>query len=186
MEDKQIITLYFQRREEAIAATASKFGNYCYSIAYNILRSRQDSEEVTSDTYMEAWNAMPPHRPNSLAAFLGKITRRNALDRWDYLHAAKRGGGEVPLVLEELKECASTRGNPELELQMQELGSIISGFLRQLPERERSIFIMRYWYLDSVKEISHRYGDSQSRIKSQLFRTRKKLRLFLEQEGVIQ
>ena len=184
MEDSSIIALYFQRSEEAIAATASRFGSYCYSIAYRILRERRDSEEVVSDTYMDAWNAMPPHKPNSLSAFLGRITRRNALDRWEYLHARKRCEGEVPLVLEELGECVAAMGDPEAELEMKEVGQAISRFLRTLSETERKVFVWRYWYLDSIKEIAGRYGFSQSKVKSMLYRTRKKLAEYLGKEGI--
>ena len=184
MDDHNIITLYFQRSEQAIAVTAAKFGNYCYSIAYHILQEQRDSEEVVSDTYLDAWNAMPPHKPNSLSAFLGRITRRNALDRWEYLHAAKRGRGEVLLVLEELNDCVSAQGNPETEVQRQELGRAISLFLKQLPQIERKVFVRRYWYLESVREIAHNEGFSQSKVKSMLLRTRNKLRTYLEKEGI--
>lgn len=141
MEDSCIIELYFQRSEQAIAETAAKFGKYCYRIAYNILRECRDSEEAVSDTYLDAWNAIPPHRPNSLSAFLGRITRRNALDRWEYLHAEKRGGGEVLCILEELNDCVSMQGNPETEFEQQELGQTINSFLRQLPGPERNVFV---------------------------------------------
>lgn len=185
MEDHQIIELYFARSEQAIAATAGKFGPYCYSIAYNILHDRLDSEECVSDTYMDTWNAIPPHRPNSLSAFVGRITRRNALDRWDYLRAEKRGGGEVSLALEELSVCVSNKGNPEAELASRELGRIISLFVRQLPEPDRYVFIRRYWYLEPVKEIATKYGYSVSKVKSMLHRTRIRLRDHLEREGIM-
>ena len=184
MEDERIIELYFQRSEQAIAATAAKFGNYCYAIANGILKDHQDSEETVSDTYMDTWNSIPPTRPVRLPAFLGKITRRNALDRWEFLHAEKRGGGEVPLALEELEDCIPAGRDPERELENQELGRIISGFLRSLPGTERQVFVRRYWYLDSVREIGEAFGFSQSKVKSMLFRTRNKLRVCLEKEGI--
>lgn len=185
MNDQNIILLYFQRSEQAISATAARYGSYCYSIAYHILKEKRDTEEIVSDTYLDAWNAIPPHKPNSLSAFLGRITRRNALDRWEYLHAAKRGRGEVLLVLEELNDCVSAQGNPETEIQRQELGRAISLFLKQLPQIERKVFVRRYWYLESVREIAHKEGFSQSKVKSMLLRTRNKLRMYLEKEGMM-
>ena len=185
MVDQNIIMLYFQRSEQAISATAAKYGSYCYSIAYHILRENRDSEEIVSDTYLDAWNAIPPHKPNSLSAFLGRITRRNALDRWEYLHAAKRGRGEVLLVLEELNDCVSAQGNLETEIQRQELGRAISLFLKQLPQIERKVFVRRYWYLESISEIAYNEGFSQSKVKSMLLRTRNKLRAYLEKEGMM-
>ena len=184
MEDKEIIALFFQRSEDAIAATASRFGNYCYRIAYNILLESRDSEEVVNDTYMDAWRSIPPHKPGSLSAFLGRITRRNALDRWEYLHAEKRGGGEVLLVLEELDQCVSGIGDPEAEFRRMELGKAISLFLHQLPQLERNVFVRRYWYLESVKQIAARYGFSESKVKAMLYRTRKKMAHYLEKEGI--
>lgn len=184
MDDSHIIDLFFRRSEEAIAATASKFGAYCYAIAYRILREQRDSEEAVSDTYLDAWNAMPPHRPASLQAFLGRITRRNALDRWDYLHAEKRGGGEVPLVLEELQGCLTGGTDPGLVLEQKELGSLLNSFVRSLPGEEQRVFVRRYWYLEPVKEIADRYGYSQSKVKSMLLRMRGKLRTYLEKEGI--
>ena len=184
MNDQNIILLYFQRSEQAISATAARYGSYCYSIAYHILKEKRDTEEIVSDTYLDAWNAIPPHKPNSLSAFLGRIARRNALDRWEYLHAAKRGRGEVLLVLEELNDCVSAQGNLETEIQRQELGRAISLFLKQLPQIERKVFVRRYWYLESVREIAHKEGFSQSKVKSMLLRTRNKLRAYLEKEGI--
>ena len=184
MDEQNIILLYFQRSEQAISATAARYGSYCYSIAYQILQERRDSEEVVSDTYMDAWNAIPPHRPNNLSAFLGKITRRNALDRWEYLHAEKRGGGEVLLVLEELNDCVSIQANPESEFERKEIGQMISRFLRKLSGIERNVFVRRYWYMESICEISQYYGFSKNKTKSMLLRTRKKLRVYLEKEGI--
>ena len=184
MENEHIIELYFQRREQAIAATAAKFGHYCYSIAYRILADPLDSEETVSDTYLDTWNSIPPHRPNSLPAFLGRITRRNALDRWEFLHAEKRGGGEVPLALEELSGCIPGGQEPQRELELAELGKLLSSFVRQLPETERRVFVRRYWYLESVKKIGEAFGFSQSKVKSMLYRTRNKLRECLEKEGI--
>ena len=184
MEDQRIIELYLQRSEEAIASTASKYGGFCYSIAFRILCDSCDAEEAVSDTYMDAWNAIPPHIPNCLSAFLGKITRRNALDRWDHDRAEKRGGGVPALVLEELRDCIPGGTDPQLELEWTELNALLNVFLRSLPEQERRVFLCRYWRMDSIKEISQHYGFTQSKVKSMLLRTREKLRRRLEKEGI--
>lgn len=185
LEDYQIVELYFQRSEEAIAATAAKFGGLCYSIAYSILNDRMDSEETVSDTYMDTWKAIPPHKPRSLSSFLGKITRRNALDRWEYHHAGKRGGGEVPLALEELAQCIPSETDPQKELEYGELSAFLNGFVKSLPEYERNVFILRYWKLESISRIAMQYGFTQSKVKSMLYRIRGKLRISLEREGLM-
>lgn len=183
MEDKAIIDLYWTRSENAISQTAVKYGAYCYTIAYNILSSREDSEESVNDTYLAAWNTMPPRRPNVLSAFLGKITRYISLDRWKRRSAAKRGGGEVPLALEELENCIPGGEDPEKTLARKELLRSIDSFLEELPAAERKVFVCRYWYLDSVSDIAERFGFSESKVKTMLFRTREKLRVKLGKEG---
>lgn len=184
MEDSRIIELYFQRSEEAISETAVKYGSYCFSIANNILVNREDAQETVNDTYLGAWRAIPPHKPVSLAAFLGKITRRIAINRYDAGRAAKRGGGEVPLALEELTACIPAGWGPEQELEAAELSRLLNRFVRELPEAERRVFVLRYWYLDSVSDVARQCGFSQSKVKTMLFRTRKKLRTVLEKEGI--
>ena len=184
MEDNQIIDLYFARSEAAIAQTAAKYGNYCYRIADNILSSREDAQECVNDTYLAAWNAMPPKRPGILSAFLGKITRNISLDRWKRRSAQKRGGGEAALSLEELDECLTGGQSPEREVERRELLRAINRFLDTLPETQRNIFVCRYWYLDSIEDISARFGDSQSKVTTVLFRLRKKLAAHLEKEGL--
>ena len=179
MEDSQIVTLYFRRSEQAIQETDNKYGHYCFQIASRILSSPEDGEECVSDTYLTAWNSIPPTRPASLAPFLGKITRHIALDRWRRRFAQKRGGGEVALALEELEET------PEAALNRKEFRDGLNRFLESLPERERVIFVSRYWYLRSIREISEGTGLSEGSIKTQLCRTRKKLRFFLEQEDLL-
>ena len=166
MEDSQIVDLYWERNEQAIRAAASKYGGYCYSIAYNILRSREDADESVNDTYLGAWNAMPPHRPNCLRTFLGKITRRVSLKKWRDEHRDKRGGDEVSLALEEL----SAR---------------INRFVGTLAPTERQVFLCRYWYLDSIDKISADFCFGKSKVKSMLRRTRARLRADLEKEGVL-
>lgn len=183
MEDSEIISLYFARSQQAISETDKKYGAYCYQIAYRILSNREDSEERVNDTYMAAWNRIPPTKPRILAAYLGKITRHLALDSWRKLHADKRGSGEVNLALDELEECIGTADSPEAEIDRKELREALSRFLDGLNAQERMIFVSRYWYLRSVQELSEQTGLSQSNIKTTLFRTRGKLRQFLCEEG---
>lgn len=182
MEDSRILDLYFQRDEAAISATTAKYGKYCYSIAYNILQNHEDARETVNDTYMGAWNSIPPHRPGILSAYLGKITRRIAIKKWQAGRTAKRGGGEPALALEELSDCIPARGGPEQALEMAELSRLLRRFVRSLPETEQKVFLCRYWYLDSVADIAKRFGFSQSKVKSMLFRTRSKLKTILEKE----
>lgn len=183
MEDKAIIDLYWTRSENAISQTALKYGAYCYTIAFNILSNREDSEESVNDTYLAAWNTMPPKRPGILSAFLGKITRYISLDRWKRRSAAKRGGGQVPLALEELEECICGGEGPEGSLVHKQLLRSIESFLDKLPVQERQVFVCRYWYMDPVADIAERFGYSESKVKIMLFRTREKLRMKLEKEG---
>lgn len=185
MEDKQIVELYFARSEDAIAQTDKKYGPYCYHIAYNILTNKEDAEESVSDTYMTAWKAIPPRRPNVLSAFLGKITRHISIDRWRARSAYKRGGGEIPLALEELENCVAGLQDVEMEYQRKELVRAYIRFLDVLPITERRVFLLRYWYLESIDDIANKFGFSQSKIKSMLHRTRIKLRQQLEKEELL-
>lgn len=184
MEDGQIVDLYWARSERAIAETASKYGKYCYSIAYNILANHHDAEESVNDAYLGAWNSMPPHRPVVLSTYLGKITRRTAIKKWQKQQAAKRGGGEIVLALEELEDCIPAGQSIEGEMEAAELGKVISAFVMRLPQTERSVFLCRYWYLDAMTDICEQFGFSQSKVKSMLHRTRKKLRVYLKKEGL--
>ena len=184
MEDQGIIALFFKRSEQAIEETDKKYGGYCYSIAYNILSNREDSEESVSDTYLAAWNTIPPRRPNFLNAFLAKMTRHISIDRWRKLSAQKRGGGEIILALDELEECVDTH-NVETELAKKELTRVLNTFLSSLPETERNVFLCRYWYLDSIQTISEVSGFSQSKVTSMLHRLRGKLRRKLSEEGYV-
>ena len=183
MDDKSIVDLYFNRNEEAIAQTDKKYGHYCYSIAYNILTSKEDAEESVSDTYMTAWRAIPPYRPSVLSAFLGKITRHISIDRWRERSASKRGGGEVPLALEELKDCVAGMQNVEIDYERKEIVKAYVKFLESLPVTERRVFLYRYWYVESIETIANKFGFSQSKVKTMLHRTRAKLRMQLAKEG---
>ena len=184
MNDKSIVDLYFIRDEEAITQTDKKYGRYCYSIAYNILTNKEDAEESVSDTYMIAWRAIPPRRPSVLSTFLGKITRHISIDRWRERSAYKRGGGEVTLALEELEDCVAGLQNVEMEYQRKELIQAYVKFLDALPITERRVFLCRYWYVDSVETIAEKFGFSQSKVKTMLYRTRAKLRKQLAEEGL--
>ena len=183
MDDKSIVDLYFSRNEEAITQTDKKYGHYCYSIAYNILTSKEDAEESVNDTYMTAWRAIPPRRPSALSAFLGKITRHISIDRWRERVATKRGGGEVPLALEELKDCISGMQDVEMEYERKEVLKTYVKFLEALPTTERRVFLCRYWYVESIETIADKFGFSQSKVKTMLHRTRAKLRKQLAEEG---
>ncbi len=185
MEDQQIIDLYFQRSEQAIAETDVKYGNYCFSIAYKILANREDSEESVSDTYMAAWDAIPPRKPPLLAAFLGRLTRNISIDRWRARSAEKRGGGEFVLCLEELANCASGAPDAEQKVVMKETVALLNRFLQDLPETERKVFLCRYWYVDSVQDIARDFGFSQTKVTTMLYRTRNKLRRELQKEGLL-
>lgn len=184
MEDQQIVALYWERSESAIVETDQKYGRYCYQIAYNILENREDSEESVSDTYLDAWYAIPPHRPSILSTFLGKITRRISIDRWRSRNADKRGGGEILLALDELEDCISD-GCMEQEVSRRELVRIIRRFLWNLRDTERCVFLRRYWYLESTENIAEDLGFSQSKVTSMLYRIRKKLGRELEKEGYV-
>ena len=181
MEDEKIIDLYFARNEKAITETANKYGSYCHSIAMNILQSIQDSEECVNDTYTRAWNTIPPKKPNRLQTYLGKITRNLSLKVLEKRGALKRGDGQTALVLEELEECIPDSDN---EIEENELSEILNTFLDSLPEDSRNIFVLRYWHMYSTKEISALCKMKESAINVSLFRTRKKLKAFLEKEGI--
>ena len=182
MEDVRIVELFWERSETAIEETQRKYGRYCYHIAYNILFSNEDSEECVNDTYLRAWNAMPPHRPERLSAFLGKIVRNLALDRYDKRTAEKRSVG-VELALDELEECVADTDEVWNEDE-QRLRTAINGFLAALPRRDRMIFIRRYWYVSPISQIATEFGAEEGNIKVILHRTRKKFREHLIKEGI--
>lgn len=185
MDDSRILELYWSRNESAISETAVKYGGYCYSIARNILTNNEDAEESVNDTYLAAWNAMPPRRPSILATFLGKLARHISIDRWRASRTEKRSGGELPLALEELGECADQGPGLETVVLRRELAQILGRFVDDLPDPERSVFLCRYWYLDSIRDIAEHFDFSESKVASMLLRTRKKLRTKLEEEGVL-
>lgn len=182
MEDAQIIELYWQRNADAIAETAEKYGAYCFQIAENILHDTGDCEECVNDTWMRAWNSIPPQRPKILRLFLAKITRRLAFDRLNVRNAQKRGGGELPLILDELEECLGG-ADAQAQVEAKELGECIRRFVRSLPEREGNVLARRYFFAEPVADIAKRYGLSENNVTVILSRTRKKLRAYLIKEG---
>ena len=185
MEDSQIIELYWQKNADAISETSSKYGAYCYTIADNILHSIEDSEECVNDTWLHAWNAMPPQKPNVLRMFLAKITRSLSVNRFKARSAEKRGGGEINLVLDELADCLAGGTNVEAEYEVKELEQCIRRFVRGLPERDGNVFVRRYFFTEPVAAIAKRYGLTESNVTVILSRTRKKLRLKLAREGYL-
>ncbi len=182
MEDEKIIDLYWDRDQSAIVKTEEKYGSYCHRIAWNILYNKEDSEECVNDTWMRAWNSMPTERPNILSAFLGAITRNLSLDRYRRQHAKKRGEGEVAFVFDELQDCLTIDG-PEQQIDANLLVDALNHFLEKMEKENRIIFVRRYWYMDSIEAIAKRFSISESKVKSSLFRSRNKLRDYLQQEG---
>ena len=183
MEDSQIVALYWQRNSDAIQETAHKYGAYCFTIANNILYNTQDSEECVNDTWLNAWNAMPPQRPAKLQMFLAKITRNLSFNRFNARSAKKRGGAEIILVLDELSECLAGETDVEREYESKELGQCIRCFVLELPERDGNVFVRRYFFTESIIEIAERYGLTENHVMVILSRTRKKLKAHLEKEG---
>ena len=184
MNDNEIIALYFDREQQAIEQTASKYGRYCHIIAWNILNDHEDSEECVNDAYLETWNAIPPTRPANLKAFVGKITRNKAINLFEKRSAAKRGGGQTTLCLEELAECVSGKDDLNSLNDYNFLVECINEFLSGLRKEQRIIFVRRYWYGSSVQEIAQDLRLGESNVKVTLSRLRGRLKNYLEKEGV--
>lgn len=184
MNDSEIIELYWNRMESAIIHTAEKYSSYCRSISMNILNNSADAEECVNDTYLHAWNAIPPNRPSVFRTWLGKITRNLSIDRYKKSISQKRGGYEIELLLSELENCIPDTNNVENRMEDLEIAHLISVFLRSIKEESRLVFIRRYFYCDSVIQIANRFNMSESKVKSSLFRTRKALKSHLEKEGI--
>ncbi|MCR4606305.1 MAG: sigma-70 family RNA polymerase sigma factor [Oscillospiraceae bacterium] len=182
MEDEMIVDLYWQRSDLAISETDKKYGRYCHSIAYNICGTDEDAEECVNDTWLRAWNLMPDQRPAVLSAFLGRITRNIAINCIKAKTRLKRGGGEAAIALDELEECIPGGTEPERVLEEKELETAIGSFVSGLSDAERTVFVLRYWYVASIDEISKKLRFSKGKIKSILFRTRGKLRRYLQEE----
>ena len=185
MEDVKIIELYFDRDEAAITETSAKYGAYCHTVSYNVLRQEEDAEECVNDTWLHTWNAIPPTRPNSLKAFVGRIARNLSLNRLKEKNAEKRGGGAEDLAYEELDEWIGAGSSVEDTVDGKLLSEEISRFLSGLSRNMRVVFVQRYFYFSSVHEISENLGLTENNVKSLLFRSRNKLREHLLKEGFV-
>lgn len=183
MEDCDIIQLYFDRDEQAIAETSAKYGNYCRSIALNILNNPQDAEECVNETYLKAWNAIPPNRPVLFKTFLGRITRNLSFNQYRKMNAEKRGNGQMNVILDELEECLSDGNDSSKEFSRTELVEAINEFLKKLPQTQRIMFVRRYWYADPVSQIAKRCGVSENAVSVALNRLRRKLHNELLERG---
>lgn len=185
MDDDKIIDLYWERSEVAISETANKYGRYCHYISYNILHNAEDAEECVNDTFLGAWNSMPPQRPNNLSTFLGKITRNLSLNKYELYNAKKRGLGQTELVLSELNDCIPAPDNVVQATEEMILVESINQFLYNLSDVKQKVFVLRYWYLSSIKNIAQQYEMTENKVASMLFRMRKELKLYLEKEGIM-
>ena len=183
MDDGRIVEMYFERKENAIAETAKKYGRFLRDMAGRILQSPEDVEECVNDVYHDAWQSIPPNRPHSLAAYLGSIARRRAIDLYRKNTSEKRGNGEAALILSELEECLPSRSDVEKEAESKETLKLINAFLKTLSKDSRNIFLCRYWYAYSVTDIAKRFGFKEAKVTSSLFRTRQRLHDYLESEG---
>ncbi len=183
MDDTAIITLFWARNEEALAETARKYGGMLSALAFRVLGDPEDSRETVNDTYLRAWNAIPPARPERLCPYLCRIARRLAIDRLRRRDAQKRAGESYALALEELSDCVSGREGPESEAEARRLTAEIAAFLRTLPGEKRRIFVDRYFSLVPIRELAKKNGCSEERIKSILFRLRRALADHLQKEG---
>lgn len=185
MEDSQIVALYWDRDEAAIEQTQKKYGRYLAKIAYNILANREDSQESVNDTYLAAWDSIPPHKPQALSTYLGRLTRCISIDLLRRRTSQKRGRGEFVLSLEELDNCLSNGNTAEQTVECQLLAQVIESYLRSIRDEARNVFIGRYYYLDSVKQIASYCGISESKVKILLHRTRQGLWEHLQKEGFV-
>ena len=183
MEDKKIVDLYFERSESAITATEEKYGRYCHYIAYSILENDEDAKEIVNDTCLKVWNTIPPNRPDCLKSYVGMISRRLSLDRYEKYHAQKRSG-EAALVLDELLDCIPDNDSGYDVGENSALKDALNKFVWSLPDKTQKIFVRRYWYSSSIAEIAREYGMKESNVAVLLLRTRKKLKEFLNKEGI--
>jgi RNA polymerase sigma-70 factor (ECF subfamily) len=184
MTDKEIIALYFKRSESAIEETQRQYASYCSAIAMNILHDKQDAEECIADTFLAAWNAIPPEQPRVLASFLAIITRNLALNKYKSRNVQKRSGDNTDLLLSELALCVPSDTDVESEVDAKELARIIDQFLITLRKDDRVFFVRRYWHTDSVPSIAKRFSVGESKVKMSLHRTRKKFKTYLEERGI--
>lgn len=182
MEDKTIMELYFRRSERALDETAAKYGAYCRAVAQNVLTLPEDAEECVNDTWLAAWNDIPPSRPDSLRAYLGRITRNLALTRWRAMHAQKRFAG-MEALLSELEDCLPAPDSVEREVERAELSAVLRAWVDSLDTPQRQLFVRRYWHGVPVKQLAREAGVSQNTMAQRLLALRRKLKTRLEQEG---
>lgn len=183
MEDKQIISLLFERSEHALVQLKTKYQALCLSIARRILPDERDADECMDDVLLKIWNSIPPEKPDSLVAYISRITRNTALDRYSYNHAGKRSSA-LTAAYEELEGCLASSFDLELTAQEQEFQQFINHFLQQIKKENRIFFVRRYWYGESIASIAATFQISEEKVKSSLFRTRNRLKIALEKEGV--
>lgn len=180
MDDIEIVKMFLNRDENAARQAYDKYAKYCGAIANSVLENAQDAEEAVNDALMAAWNSIPPNRPENLKTYLGKLTRRIALNKYRDTHADKRGGTQVALCLDELAECLSAKETVEEITEFKALAGVLNRFVRELPDVEQRVFLRRYWYFDEIDTIARRFGMGKSKVKTMLFRTRKKLKTYLD------
>lgn len=183
MDDSRIIDLLFERSERAISELSLKYGGICLRVATNVLGNHQDAEECVNDSYLAVWNAIPPKRPNPLLAFVCRLVRNIAINRYEYNSAQKRGG-TYDVCLDELQECISSDETVDSEYNANELSRLIDVYLDTLSRVNRMIFVRRYWYMDSFKDISAVSGLSEGAVRTRLSRLRGNLKEFLESRGI--
>ena len=183
MKDQDIVSLYWDRNEDAIHQTQMKYGAYLSKVAYNILADFEDSKECVNDTYLAAWNSMPTNRPNNLATYLGKITRQITIDLYRRKNRVKRYASEYAISLDELGDSFSDGTTPEQDLDVKLLDEAINRFVCALPELTQRAFVGRYYFFDSLKDIATYCAMTEGKLKVLLFRTRQKLKVYLEKEG---
>lgn len=185
MNDETIIKLYFDRDEQAVRESMDAYGAYCRAVAAGILSDPCDVDEAVADTWLAAWESIPPQYPKYLRLFLGRITRNHAISIWRRKNAQSRGGGQVALALEELGECVSPESSPETAVSAKELRRAINAFLKEQSPVRRQVFLRRYFYMEAIPAIAHRYGLGEANTRMMLSRTRQKLKKYLKQEGYI-
>lgn len=183
MEDMQLIGLFWARDEAAIRETDRKYGRYCFKISVNIVTSPEDAEECVSDTWLRAWDTMPPERPRSLRAYLGRIVRNLSISLYRRRHAQKRYTG-IETLLSELDDCVPAYGQTEQAAEARRITEAINSWLDTLEPRDRALFVRRYWYGDAARDLARAAGMTQGQLSGKLYRLRERLRLHLEQEGI--
>ena len=185
MNDAELLRLFLERSERAIAETEQKYGGFCRRLAQRILANSEDAEECVNDALLQAWNTIPPEHPDNLPAYLNVLTRNLALNRLKASKRLSRGGGEIPAVLEELAECVPSADSVEAEYDRRSFLQALERFLDTLSRDARVIFVRRYWYMNSCREIADAYQMSESKVRVSLTRTRRRLKAFLEKEEVL-